>query len=112
MSAWVSASACECASDHRTKEERRWRVEVYRVKEVKIPVGVGGGRGWPGVTPEAENRVSHATILSSDVHTSKMCVGLVKFRTISPSPQHCLYVDGEGAFIVGLRSARLALLCI
>ena len=38
------------------------------MKDVKIPVGVGDGHGWPDLAPEPEN-VSHVTVLSSCGHT-------------------------------------------
>lgn len=90
LSAEITASMCDCVSDHRFHYERQRWVEVYQVKEVKVPIGVGDGHSWPDLTLALENDL-HVTFLSSNVHTSKVCVDLLKFRTISFSPQCRLY---------------------
>lgn len=70
------------------------------------PIWVGDGHGWPDLILEPKTGASCAIVLSS-----RVCMGLVKFRTLLFFPQYCP-TGRERIFIAGLLCARRGSLCV
>ena len=73
LNARVSLSVCDCVSDHGSNEQKQRQVEVYQMKDMEIPAGMGDGHGWPDLTPEPENECTcHNSVLTC-THLKGVC---------------------------------------